>query len=69
MSAKRPAARSLRTPPDTPGCQATLSLGNIKETNMRAGEHVYQGSGGINPFSGAPLGQLQTLKDARGRNG
>ncbi|KAI9539039.1 hypothetical protein NQZ68_009116 [Dissostichus eleginoides] len=62
------AACSLPTPPDSPGCQITPSLGNIKETYKRADEHVYEGSGGVNPFSRAPLGQLQTLKDARGRN-
>ncbi len=40
----RPAARSLQTPPDRPGYQITPSLGNIKETNKRAEEHICQGS-------------------------
>ncbi|CAB1413643.1 unnamed protein product [Pleuronectes platessa] len=63
----RAAACSLQTPPDRPGCQITSSLENIKETNKLADEHAYRGSGGVNPFSGAPLGRLQTHKDATGR--
>lgn len=68
MSDRGPALARLRTPPDKPGCQMTASPGNIKETNKSAGELIYPGSRGVNRFSDAPMGQLQTLIDAKGRN-
>lgn len=65
---QQPNTHSPQTPPDKLRCQITPLLGNIKETNKCAGKHIYQGSGGVNPFSKAPMGQLQTVIDARGRN-